>query len=686
MYNLEQHKKVMEQLAEMIVKEKGCAAIISPKNETLLTDMDEVRKKSADKFIVLVMGMFSSGKSSLLNALLGVELLPTGFLPETAVLCEMHYSETKRITMYPKKGVWEGGDEPFELKNPCKEEISKYASIDNEAGMNCKDMDSDQIKSKFDKMVIEWPLEILKDGVVLVDSPGLNDPYNNDYITKGYLPAADAIIYVMNSLTPYTKEDRRQLDEINDMGMQNISFGCTYFDMVTSRGSKEVDRVKNYMYAHTRDHSDLGEEAVHFLSSLDGLQAKQMGNEKLLISSGYADMEGYLAKYLVESKGRDQVKGVSNKIKGYAKQLKTEAQTLNQAAGVDAKTLEERIRIAREKIRIIEREAAAVSKEFRMELDRHLPAVRSKIETYMDTLPNQVDLEDFEPKTELAKGIQNLNPFAVNKKATALQKECMDEFERRVKATMEKWMSKELADTLNKIEQTTVQKVHPDLDNIAKSLADVDMTLIDEIAPVRTKVTAGTNAALGNAALGIAYAILTGDVYYGAVSSVYGKGALVKGAATWVGLQVAAQVALASFGVVISWPAILAASCIMDIVYILTNDRTRQKEKILKTVVKKSREEFSKDKNNIRNNVGQVMAAVKQHIDSTCASLDAALQTDIKQKKALIQATIDEAAKGVEEKEAAILARNQQVEILDGIIADVDKICLNYHIEEAIVQ
>lgn len=680
MYNLEQHKVVMEQLAEMIAREKGCAAIISPKNEVLLTDMDEVRKKSADKFIVLVMGMFSSGKSSLLNALLGVELLPTGFLPETAVLCEMHYSETKRITMYPKKGAWEGGDEPFELKNPCKEEISKYASIDNEAGMNCKDMDSDQIKSKFDKMVIEWPLEILKDGVVLVDSPGLNDPYNNDYITKGYLPAADAIIYVMNSLTPYSKEDKRQLDEINDMGMQSISFGCTYFDMVTSRGPKEVDRVKNYMYAHTRDHSDLGEEAVHFLSSLDGLQAKQTGNEMLLVSSGYADMEGYLAKYLVESKGRDQVKGVSNKIKGYAKQLKTEAQTLNQAASVDTKTLEERIRIAREQIRIIERESAAVSKEFRLELERHLPAVRSKIETYMDTLPEKVDLEDFEPKTELPKGIQNLNPFSANKKATALQKECMDEFGRRVNATMNKWMGKELADTLNKIEQTAVQKIQPDLHHIAQSLAEVDMTLKNGVAD------AGTGEALGNAALGIAYAILTGDVYYGAVSAVYGKGALVKGAATWVGLQVAAQVALASFGVAISWPAILAASCIMDIVYILTNDRTKQKEKILKTVVKKSREEFSKDKDNIRNNVDQIMVAVKQHIDSTCASLDAALQTDILQKKALIQVTIDEAAKGIEEKEAAIRARNQQVEILDGIIAEADKIRLNYHIEEVIAQ
>lgn len=255
----------------------------------------------------------------------------------------------------------------------------------------------------------------------------------------------------------------------------------------------------------------------------------------------------------------------------------------------------------------------------------------------------------------------------------------MDEFGRRVNATLKKWMGKELTDALNKIRKDVAQNHKSDFHYIARSLAEVDMVLKNSgsgMDPV-------TVTELENATLGVLYAIFTGDVYYGTMSALYGKGALVKGATTWVGLQVAAQVLLTGFGVVISWPALLVTSCIMDIVFILTNDHTKQKEKILKTVVKTSRAEFSKDKdNNIKNNVDQVMVAVKQYIDSICNSMDDALESDILQKKALIQATIDEVAKGIEEKDAAIRARNQQVEILDSIIAEADKIRLNYHIEE----
>ena len=198
MKNMVEHKKILERLGELIDREMGCSVIISPNNTVWKKDLGETRKKTGEKFTVLVMGIFSSGKSSMINALLGEPLLPTGFLPETGIIGEMHYGETKKITLYPQKGMWEGGDEPFDLLNPSSEEISKYASIDNEKGMNQKADDSDRIESKFEKMIIQWPLEILKDGVVLVDSPGINDPYCNDYITRSYLPTADAIIYVMN--------------------------------------------------------------------------------------------------------------------------------------------------------------------------------------------------------------------------------------------------------------------------------------------------------------------------------------------------------------------------------------------------------------------------------------------------------------------------------------------------------
>ena len=81
------HKKVLNQLAELIQKEEGCVVRIyadSARVDAQKEILEIARSKIGEKFVVLVIGAFSSGKSSMINAMIGEELLPTGFLPETA--------------------------------------------------------------------------------------------------------------------------------------------------------------------------------------------------------------------------------------------------------------------------------------------------------------------------------------------------------------------------------------------------------------------------------------------------------------------------------------------------------------------------------------------------------------------------------------------------------------------------
>ena len=170
------HKKVLKQFSDLIQSERDCIAMIYPN-----PNMESCKKKeealngalakTGEEFKVLVIGSFSSGKSCMINALIGEELLPTGFLPETAVIGELHYGETKRITLYPKKGMWKDGDQPFDLKKTTPEEIAKYVSLTADDAVNSmhkdalfKESSQTRIESKFEKMVIYWPLEILRDG------------------------------------------------------------------------------------------------------------------------------------------------------------------------------------------------------------------------------------------------------------------------------------------------------------------------------------------------------------------------------------------------------------------------------------------------------------------------------------------------------------------------------------------
>lgn len=666
---IKEHKKVLDKLCSLIEAEKQCAILIDPENESICRDLDSVKKTADDKFVVLVMGIFSSGKSSMINALIGEPLLPTGFLPETGVLCEMHYGTEKRITMYPKPGAWPTGDMPFELPEPSTEQIAKYASIDNEAGINAMRTGfRPEIDSKFEKMIIHWPLEILKDGVVLVDSPGINDPWSNDYITRSYLPKADAIIYLMNSQHAYSLDDANQLDEINCMNIRDIIVGYTYFDRVVMQTPEAVDKMKWVLNAHAKNHTDLGEDAVHFLSSLDGLRAKLDGKRDQLIASGYDDFEKYLAKYLVERKGIVQVNGMYNKLRHYSDLLRQEAKTRNAAASIDMETLQKRIEAARAQIRSAKRESDAILREFEVDLKSGKLDLDRKIEKFVPTLAAQVDLEDFEPKTILPRGFENLNPVAKNRKATQLKDEFMEEYTRRLKKVQNKWVSGSLAKDLTEIQKNCIQRNTPELERLAHKLNDIDLILTDGVVQGKGS---GTVASI---ALSVAYTVLTNDWYTGAMGAVYGKETIVKR----FGYQLAAGALLAAVGAPITLPVLAVTAIVTDIIMILTTNQTRQSAKIKKSVVTRSREAYDNDKAGQAKNAEALKRSVEENMHELYNRMKEALAEDIKAKEALIQKTIDDASKEQGEKSAGILARNEACKRLDELIADAADVTANY--------
>ena len=673
MKHLQQHKQVLAQLAALISQEINCAAVICPENVTLTEDMQKVREKSGDSFVVLVMGMYSSGKSSLVNALLGENLLPTGFLPETAVLCQLEYSTEKKIIVYPKPDAY-GEKPPIVLTNPTPETLRKYASIDNEAGLNCKNFTSERIESKFQRLVIRWPLEILKDGVVLVDSPGLNDPYNNDYITRSYLPAADAVIYVMNSLVPYCKEDRNQLSALNTKGMRNILFGCTYFDRVEKSGAEQAAKARDYLYSNALQHTDLDKEGVHFLSSIQGLVAKQTGNTELYQKSGFEGFEEYLSRYLVERKGTDQVKAFCERIEIYAQQLKQTAISLNAAAGIDTENLQTRIVDAGKQLSEIQLQAQNTVQALRDTLSQSKESLRALIKDQLIAMPDQVSLSDYEPKTRLPKGFDRLNPISVNKKSKEFNDECTEEFCNRVSLQVNQWIGSDLSPELERIEQEAMRNVLQDLQTIAQSLENVELTITGG------KKSGALAQTLGSTALSVALGLLMGSPYYAAMSSMYGIGAAVKGLSTYVGLSIAAEIAKLCFSITVSGGALFIVSTLADILFIVGANERRQEAKILKAVEKNGKDMFRKDKSLLQDNVDQLMGLVDGQMEQLCTQIQKALEGDIQQKKDLIEAAIQSTQQGVEEKQAAIEKRKNQLDILDQVLLAVQTIRAQYGI------
>ena len=111
-----------------------------------------------DTFEVALFGRVSSGKSSLLNALLGTNILPVGVNPITAVPTKLRYGKTpSRLQL------------PMEMTGPLR--TSPGRRIGSQ-GLS-PSRETREILKNLVRAVMEVPSPRLKGGILLVDTPGL---------------------------------------------------------------------------------------------------------------------------------------------------------------------------------------------------------------------------------------------------------------------------------------------------------------------------------------------------------------------------------------------------------------------------------------------------------------------------------------------------------------------------------
>ena len=89
---------------EFFLHEQLCALENIAKQYPQGMDCSQRIRKTSDQIIsqvyrVAVIGEFKRGKSSLINALLGADVLPTDILPMTAAINRVLYGEKKQITI-----------------------------------------------------------------------------------------------------------------------------------------------------------------------------------------------------------------------------------------------------------------------------------------------------------------------------------------------------------------------------------------------------------------------------------------------------------------------------------------------------------------------------------------------------------------------------------------------------------
>ena len=212
-------------------------------------DKDTLKKSilQADDFLLLVVvGEFNSGKSVLINALLGEKLLEDGVTPTTSQINVVRYGESMRRT-----------------------------------GLE------DNI------LLVYAPVDLLKD-VSIVDTPGTNAIIReHEILTNQFVPRSDMVLFVTSADRPFTESERAFLEKVRDWG-KKVVVVINKVDILQS--DSDLEKIEFFIRQNVNALLGMTPE-IFPVSARKALQAKT-GNPAIWKESRFQELEDYIRSNL----------------------------------------------------------------------------------------------------------------------------------------------------------------------------------------------------------------------------------------------------------------------------------------------------------------------------------------------------------------------------------------------------
>ena len=212
-------------------------------SESDLIDLKTALRDLEGIFMLVVIGEYNAGKSSLLNALVGEKVMPEGVTPTTDRVVIVNYGETER----------ESEDSATLLRRT-------------------------------------YPADILRN-LALVDTPGTNAVITrHQELTERFIPRADLVLFVTSADRPFTESERAFLELIGSWG-KKITLVVNKLDIL--EGPEQRQQVLDFVCDHGR--KTLGVTPQVFgVEAKRAFRARAAGNEAELEGTGLPEIESYI--------------------------------------------------------------------------------------------------------------------------------------------------------------------------------------------------------------------------------------------------------------------------------------------------------------------------------------------------------------------------------------------------------
>lgn len=304
--------------------------------DTFVTEIGAIScQLQSQNFRVAVVGEFSQGKSTLLNALLREEIQPVRAIPCSGTVTVLKYGEQKRVICRYKDGREE--EIPIE-KYHEKAAISEAAALDGV---------SDELATSLIKeIVFEHPdLELCRHGVEMVDSPGLNEHPERSAITEQLIKDTDAVIFLTNASRPLTQGERELINDIktklnggdNNKAADNLFIVVNFMDLLRRETDRASVRERIERFVYNNNPIITGENRIHFISAQAALDAMNEGYEDEYLHSFNCltkSIETFLTNEIGSIKLNHNVNQVKGLIQSFQEQQREEKQDILEQIGI----------------------------------------------------------------------------------------------------------------------------------------------------------------------------------------------------------------------------------------------------------------------------------------------------------------------------------------------------------------
>lgn len=319
------------ELAELLREAIDCIKVPSASQAKLIAEIEYLAERLVtERFQLAVLGQFKRGKSTLLNALLGEAVLPTGVVPVTAIPTFLQEATAPGLRV----AYNDGRIEAINVKGTDALREKLTALVTEEANPH----------NRFDiaRVDVFLPSDFLARGVVLIDTPGVGSTHRHNSATAdAVLPECDATLFVVSPDPPITPVEVEFLARIR----QTVAHLTIVLNKIDTLEPNEQSTAVAFLRGVLTEEAQLPADTPIFcLSARGALRTMQNGEDRTALeATGFLELERRLGQFLATEKQTTLKAAIARKASACTRELQLETDIALKSLRLPLQDLEERL-------------------------------------------------------------------------------------------------------------------------------------------------------------------------------------------------------------------------------------------------------------------------------------------------------------------------------------------------------